>query len=1419
MVEGISNPPIPPKPKESSGKLSAYQCPMLTPVNYTVWAVRMKVILNVHKVWNTIDPGDDDADKNMEAMALLFQSIPESNILQICNLTTAKAIWDAIKLRNLGEERVREARLQTLMTEFDAIKMRETETIDEFVTKLSGIATKSAALGEVMEESKLVKKFLKALPRSKFIQIVASIEQSIDLKNTGFEDVVGRLKAYEERIREEEYQNDHQGKLMYHKAESSSAASARGNNQGGGGRRGGRGGSRGRGGRGFGYNRGHQDANTVDNRDKKGKARDLSKIQCYRCDKFGHFVSNCPDRKQKQQHEANLTEGNETGDPTLFMLNCSQETIYLNEGKVIPRHLDPKKDNVWYLDNGASNHMSGKLSLFSEINKGVKGKVKFGDDSYVNICGKGSIIFEGQAGEHKLLTDVYYIPSLKANILSLGQASESGCDIHIKDNYLTMHDREGKLMMKVNRSPNRLYFIHLKVGKPICLLNKIDETSWLWHARLGHLNFEAMKLMSMKDMVVGMPRIDHETKLCESCLVGKQTRLPFPRSTSYRATSPLELVHGDLCGPITPSTLAGNTYIFVLIDDYSRYTWTFLLKSKDEAFGVFKRFKIMVEGEVGMKIRTFRTDRGGEFNSLNFNKFCEQEGIKRNLTAPYTPQQNGVVERKNRTLLDMTRSMLKAMCVPNFLWGEAIRHATFIDNRTPTRALKNTTPYEMLKKKKPSVSYLKVFGCLAFAKINTRLKKLDDRSKSCIYLGSEQGSKAFRLFDPSTHKVIISHDVVFDEKKMWQWEDKGSSEQEPGYFWVDWNGVIDGGLVSDSTGSLDNEYSNNSEDDNQTSPINSSSQTATSQSASVANTQNSATSSNSNSLVTTSSQTSESYSNNELQSANQNVRRSNRVPITPVKFNDYVMQIDDLSLLLNEEKVPRNFEEAKSKPEWMMAMQSELDSINRTNTWKLTDLPKGAKVIGVKWLFKVKRNADGSIYKHKARLVAKGYVQEPGIDYDEVFAPVARMETVRLIIAIAANHGWDLHHLDVKTAFLHGDLKEEIYVAQPDGFVKVGEEHKVLKLLKSLYGLKQSPRAWNMKLDEILKGLKFEKCLQEHAVYRREIKDDLIVIGVYVDDLIVTGSNMKIIKEFKRAMSSKFEMTDLGKLTYYLGIEVKYENNVILLHQEAYARKVLKEAGMEFCNPTHVPMNPNERLTLAEDEADVEATKYRKIVGCLRYMLHTRPDMAFSVGMVSRYMQTPKVSHLAAIKQILRYLKGTVSYGLSYKKGGMDVLTGYSDSSHNIDDDDGRSTSGHVFYLGESPITWCSQKQSTVALSSCEAEYMAANSAACQAVWLRELLGEITGTTLQKVVIKVDNTSAIALVKNPVFHKRSKHIKSRFHYIRECVGKDEIEVEHVDGKEQKADILTKALARVKFNQMRKLLGVEDLLVSTRKLGG
>ena len=401
--------------------------------------------------------------------------------------------------------------------------------------------------------------------------------------------------------------------------------------------------------------------------------------------------------------------------------------------------------------------------------------------------------------------------------------------------------------------------------------------------------------------------------------------------------------------------------------------------------------------------------------------------------------------------------------------------------------------------------------------------------------------------------------------------------------------------------------------------------------------------------------------------------------------------------------------------------------------------------------------------------------------------------------------------MDVKSAFLNGDLKEEVYVHQPPGFVIPGKEGKVLRLHKALYGLRQAPRAWNAKLDSTLKGMGFEQSPHEAAIYRRGNGGNALLVGVYVDDLVITGTKDAEVAAFKEEMKATFQMSDLGPLSFYLGIEVHQDNSGITLRQTAYAKRVVELAGLTDCNPALTPME--ERLKLSRDSTaeEVDATQYRRLVGSLRYLTHTRPDLAFSVGYVSRFMQRPTTEHQQAVKRIIRYVAGTLDHGLYYPRcPGKAHFVGYSDSDHAGDIDTSKSTSGILFFLGKCLVSWQSVKQQVVALSSCEAEYMAASAASTQALWLARLLGDLLGRDTGAVELRVDSKSALALAKNPVFHERSKHIRVRYHFIRNYLEEGSIKASYINTKDQLADLLTKPLGRIKFLELCSRIGMAQL---------
>ncbi|KAL6621206.1 hypothetical protein ACP70R_033638 [Stipagrostis hirtigluma subsp. patula] len=378
-----------------------------------------------------------------------------------------------------------------------------------------------------------------------------------------------------------------------------------------------------------------------------------------------------------------------------------------NKAPTLLMHLDG-----WYLDTGATNHMTGREDLFSDLDRSIIGSVKFGDGSVVSIKGRGSIIFQGKDGAHKVLTNVFFIPRLCNSIVSLGQLDENGAKILIHNGVLRVWDRQRQLLTRVRRGVNRLYVLHLDVARPVCLSTRHDDDAWRWHDRLGHISFDSMRRMAKQDMVRGMPELDHVDQLCDVCVTTKQRRAPFPKKSSYRARNPLDLIHGDVCGPITPATPGGRRYFLLLVDDHSRYMWVVLMSGKGDAAASVRRIQATAEAECGRKLRTIRTDNGGEFTSTEFARHCEDSGVQRQFTVPYSPQQNGVVERRNQTVVAMARALLKQRKLPAIYWGEAVTTAVYLLNRTPTKSLEGKTPYEAWHGRKPAVQHLRTFGCV-----------------------------------------------------------------------------------------------------------------------------------------------------------------------------------------------------------------------------------------------------------------------------------------------------------------------------------------------------------------------------------------------------------------------------------------------------------------------------------------------------------------------------------------------------------------------------------------------------------------------------------------------------------------------------------------------------------------------------------
>ncbi|KAJ0795409.1 putative RNA-directed DNA polymerase [Helianthus annuus] len=1042
--------------------------------------------------------------------------------------------------------------------------------------------------------------------------------------------------------------------------------------------------------------------------------------------------------------------------------------------------------------------MTGNRSLFITLDDSERREVRTGDNKKLEVLGCGDVSIKVK-GIEKKVPNVFYVEGLKHNLLSVGQLIQKGYEVKFSNQECIIKDSKGTCIGTVRMTGNKMFPLNLKndVTPRVCSMI-IQDTSVLWHRRYGHINFETLHNMGRNNVVKGLPKISKTSHdLCEGCLFGKHTRKPFPKKSKWRASQPLQLIHSDICGHMRTNSIGGCRYFITFIDDFSRKAWVYFIKLKSEALVKFKEFKKLVENQVDYKVKCIRTDRGGEYCSHEFQRFLKENGIHHQLTTSYTPQQNGVAERKNRTLMELSRSMLKMKKLPNSYWAEAVACATYLLNRATTKSVQDVTPHEAWSGNKPSVDHLRIFGSIAYSHIPKQHRgKLDDKVEKTIFIGYSENSKGYRLYNPTTNKVIISRDVTFDEGRDWE-TDKTDENSRDSQLNCENENNEDMAPTRQEIETEDQEQGINSQVSDQ------------SESQNDNNDQNVQHEDDEDDI---SSVTSE---NEEIRTRNITEIYQNSQPLTKAQVEQLYESsqhnsTDVTNFVLYADADPTNYSEAVKEVKWREAMDREIESIKKNETWDLVEPPLNQNPIGVKWIFKTKYDAHGNVDKHKARLVVKGYNQKYGIDYHDVFAPVIRFDTIRLVLALAARHGWYLHQMDVKTAFLNGKLNEVVYIMQPEGYVKKGEERKVCHLKKALYGLKQAPRAWYSRIDEYFQSHGFKKCVYEHTLFIKVSKEARMVICLYVDDLIIASDSLKMINQFKCSMKKEFEMTDLGNLHYFLGMEVKQENGNIMLSQRKYAENLLERFNMKHCKSISTPMEYGEKLSKEDLEEDVNENLYRSLVGSLMYLTNTRPDIMYAVSKISRFMERPKRSHWEAGKRILRYIQGTLNDGIIYSKGSQGKLIGFSDSDYAGNVDDSKSTSGYVFHLGSGAIAWQSKKQKVVALSSTEAEYIALSMAGCQALWLKGILNDLLYNMDCPPIILCDNKSTISLAKDPVYHGKSKHIRVKYHFIRELIRKDEVEICYCSTKDQVADIFTKALQPKDFHHFKELLHVAPI---------
>jgi hypothetical protein len=1108
------------------------------------------------------------------------------------------------------------------------------------------------------------------------------------------------------------------------------------------------------------------------------------------------------------------------------------------------------------IDSGASSHMVRSPSVLENFHADMSsiGQAEEGRRLRSIGCGilKCELAVEPglKAGRvYAQLKDVLVVPSLSVNILSVAKLSEHNFKVVFNGQSCSIYHPSGRLMASAEKRRG-LYWLRALVKKEQVLIAlKPASKLELWHQRLGHLNDAMIKKMITSEGFA-------KDKLnCVSCIEGKMARAPFKKSTSV-SSDVFELVHSDVCGPLPVNSSSGHRYFVTFIDDKSRFCFIYLMKQKSEVFSKFKEFMAMAQNVFDKKIKTLRTDNGGEYLSTELRLFMKTKGIQYQTTVAYTPQQNGVAERMNRTLMETVRCQLFGAKLRQRYWDFAVLCAAYVRNRCWTNNLKLKSPYEVLHGKTPNLAHLRVFGCTCYVQVpEEKRRKLDARAVKCLFLGYSSSSKAYIVQQVKGGRIYTSRDVKFLEHDFGGRVSESTEQLVPvSVPHVVAPHVVDNVLrqgesvpqppavpsVIDLTKDNDEDHWEMAEEDFHASgqqesvDVRASPQTSEGSMSPRGDEHHEHLGSGAEAAELADGDAlnndfdpqpfgEKDYMGSRyvMQSVDVPPAKDINAPPQRAKRQSYYRQeVEERALVMI--KGPETYRSAMREPDsvhWLKAMEEELESLKRNETWSLVPPPKNRKIVDCRWVLGIKQDVNGKPERYKARLCARGFTQEYGVDYDETFSPVAHFNSIRVFLAVAVWLKMNVQQMDVKTAFLNGQLEEEIYMRQPPGFEVKGKETHVCKLQKSLYGLKQSPRQWNITMNEFLNGIGFKNCTADPCVYLKKESDKMIMIALYVDDLIIGSNCSSLMNQTKQNLNERFAMKDLGQLKFCLGIEVRWnKDGTCALRQKHYVLETLEKFNMADCKPVSTPMAPGQKLSKAmcattdNEKAQMANVPYRSAVGSLIYMVTgTRPDIAVAVGEVSKYLENPGEQHWMAVKRILRYLKGTADWSLICKTDSIN-LVGYADADWAGDLDSRRSTTGYVFQIGGFPVCWKSKRQPTVALSTSEAEYMSIASAAQTAVWLRRLLQDLGFTQDKATEIFEDNQGCIAMAKNPINHERTKHIDIKYHFIREMVESALIKLTYLQTEDMLADVLTKGLARDRHQRLCSMIGLQELTV-------
>lgn len=1088
------------------------------------------------------------------------------------------------------------------------------------------------------------------------------------------------------------------------------------------------------------------------------------------------------------------------------------------------------KSTAFFIDSGCTRHMCHDKNHFSEFSRS-DGIVCVANGEKLKVCGKGKVTLTVRCDDKSLcelqLNNVLFVPGLDCNLVSVKQLTGDETKILFDNDKCFL--LRGKDRLGIGKFSNDLYRLNV-IDKCLKISNhKHVDCIHDWHRKMAHRNLKDVKA-TLRELNIYFPSCNC-SDLCEACIRGKMAQKPYPK-----CAKPVDNVHdvvvSDVC-ELSTNSFDNMRYFMTMIDVRSSFTHVYFLKKKSDVYDSIIHHIEMLKNVFNRKMKVMRFDLGKEYTNLKLLNYLKKEGILYQTTVGYASQQNGISERKNRELVEAGRTMLVESQLPKQLWTEAIATANYVQNRLYD-IKKKEIPYQIFHRKPVVDFHPHCFGSFAYHQIpKIKRRKLDDNAVKLRFVGFDTHAKGFRLYDSSKRQIILSRNVIFlDEKVDIEKYLPSSSllsnvnKSKPIRMVLPDSPVkvvepseLPEIIEIDNTSQSDGETHRNSRDASSGTPPSRESDDeyrASHESEEEESDFDYETGNESlNNTVTGSNdhhqqeeheeQNRTAEEENFQQNFPETPRRTGRIREAPKRYG-----FDDFALVTAAcDYEPNTFKQAMScvqKSQWKHAMDEEINALERNGTWEVVDLPRNKTVVGSRWVFKVKKNFNGEISQYKARCVAQGFNQKFGIHYNEVFAPTARSSTFRMLLSFAGIQNLKVKQFDIKNAFLNGKLQEEIFMRPPKGYEVEG---KVLKLKRSIYGLKQSANVWNKAFDKVLTDNGFIASNADKCLYSRYQNNDVCHVLVHVDDLLIVAKNTEIIDEVSKNINKHFEVKDIGEAKNYLGIDITRDRKGdVFISQEQYIDDIVRCAKLEDSKTSSHPLDVG-YFKLEHKNPLQSNEEYRKLIGKLLYVsTNTRPDIAASVCILSQKVSNPSEVDLNELKRLIKYIKSTKNLKLRLSnKRRPSQLSIFSDANFAEDSKDRKSNTGYISSVNGGTISWCCRKQDIVTLSAMEAEYVALSETCKEIIWLRELIKSFKSYTAYKYQVNTDSQSCISHIKNQKFSNRTKHIDTKFHFIKDLYNEKRIDLQYVSTNDNTADLLTKPLGPQRIKTLRKLAGL------------